>query len=90
MAHDQVQQQATAALTQQFQAEYVAQQVDALRKKYEKRKRDTESYCETLEIVISRLWRDAGLKPRGRRYVRSGLTIGLAFSTPPAAAPSTA
>ena len=57
--------------------EYLAREVARQQEIYAERKRDAEAYAETLELVISRLWRDGGLKPRGRRMTRSGLTIGV-------------
>jgi len=50
---------------------------DKLMAAYSKRLRDAKTFGETAEIVCQRLWRDASLKRRGRRWVRSGLTIGL-------------
>jgi hypothetical protein len=37
---------------------------------------DIEQFAQTLEIVISRLWRDARLKLRCRKMVRSILSVG--------------
>lgn len=65
-----------AALVEVTQA-YLAAKVEEVQTMFAKRKRDAEAYAETLEIVISRLWVDASLKARGRRFVRSGLTIGV-------------
>jgi hypothetical protein len=48
-----------------------------VRKRYRRRQRDTKAFAETLEIIVSRLWKDARLKSRGIRWVRSALTIGL-------------
>lgn len=61
-----------AAAEQLIQAEF-----DRLRKRYERRQRDAKAFAETVEIVVSHLWKIGGLKNRGRRMVRSGLTIGL-------------
>lgn len=58
-------------------AELIQAQVEAMRKRYEKRQRDMKAFCETSEIIGSRLWKDASLKRRGRPWVRSALTIGL-------------
>lgn len=49
---------------------------DALRKHYQQRQRDAKALAETLELVISNKWTKAKLKKRGRRLVRSGLTVG--------------
>jgi len=58
-------------------AELIEQQVVAMRKRYAKRQRDMKAFCETCEIIGSRMWSDASLKRRGRPWVRSSLTIGL-------------
>lgn len=50
---------------------------DNLMAAYTKRLRDAKCFGETAEIVCHRLWRDANLKRRGRRWVRSELTIGV-------------
>lgn len=50
---------------------------DKLMEAYTKRLRDAKCFGETAEIVCHRLWRDANLKRRGRRWTRSALTIGL-------------
>ncbi|WP_193557805.1 hypothetical protein [Rhodanobacter glycinis] len=55
----------------------IQKQYEKIRKRYQRRQRDTKAFAETLEIVVSRLWKDARLKPRGIRWVRSALTIGL-------------
>lgn len=55
----------------------IQQEYDKLRKRYQRRQRDTKAFAETLEIIISRMWADARLKSRGIRWVRSALTIGL-------------
>ncbi|MGH8032705.1 MAG: hypothetical protein ACREO8_10165 [Luteimonas sp.] len=57
--------------------EMIRAEFDRLQERYARRMRDTKQYSETVEIVISHLWRNANLKARGRRFVRSGLTIGL-------------
>lgn len=55
----------------------VQQQFDAIQARYAQRMRDAKAFGETVEIVVSRLWADAGLKRRGRRWVRSALTVGV-------------
>ena len=55
----------------------IQEQYEKLRKRYQRRQRDTKAFAETLEIIVSRLWKDARLKARGIRWVRSALTIGL-------------
>lgn len=66
---------------QMIEAQVYDQQVEerfeAMQKRYARRLRDAKAYGETIELVVSRLWRDAMLKARGRPFVRSGLTIGL-------------
>ena len=74
--------QQAAALAGQQAAEgikekLIQEQYEKLRKRYQRRQRDTKAFAETLEIIVSRLWKDARLKPRGIRWVRSALTIGL-------------
>lgn len=55
----------------------INKQFQELRKRYQRRQRDNKAFAETLEIIVSRLWKDARLKARGVRWVRSALTIGL-------------
>lgn len=40
------------------------------------RRRDAQDFAKTLEIVVSRLWRDGKLKKATRKAVRSALTVG--------------
>jgi hypothetical protein len=47
-----------------------------IKETYGKLRREAKQFAETLELVISRMWKDAGLKDRGRPFVRSALTIG--------------
>jgi hypothetical protein len=74
-------QKAAAAAGQQaadgLKDHLIQQQYEQLRQRYQRRQRDTKAFAETLEIIISRLWKDARLKFRGVRWVRSALTIGL-------------
>lgn len=51
----------------------------AMLKAYQSRKRDGKALSESLEIIISRLWSDAGLKRQARRWVRSCLTVGVGW-----------
>lgn len=76
-ATQQVLAEASAQMEAAAAEQFIAEQVALMQKRYTKRKRDADTYAETLEIVVSRLWRDASLKHRGRRMVRSGLTIGV-------------
>lgn len=55
----------------------IQSQVVALRKRYAKRNREIKGFCETGEIIGSRMWQDAALRRRGRPWVRSGLTVGV-------------
>lgn len=57
--------------------ELIQQQMVEMRKRYAKRQRDMKAFCETSEIIGSRMWTDAHLKRRGRPWVRSSLTIGI-------------
>lgn len=66
-------QQAAGALRE----EEVQKRLQDAKARYRKRQRNAKAYAETAELVISRLWGDARLKHRGRRFVRSALTIGL-------------
>ena len=56
---------------------YIEAQFEQVRKRYETRQRNAKAFATTLEIAGSHSWRRAKLKPRGRRMVRSGLTIGV-------------
>lgn len=40
------------------------------------RRRDAQDFAKTMEIVVSRLWRDAKIKKAIRKQVRSSLTVG--------------
>lgn len=57
--------------------ELIQQQMTDMRKRYAKRQRDMKAFCETSEIIGSRMWKDAHLKRRGRPWVRSNLTIAV-------------
>jgi hypothetical protein len=57
--------------------ELVRAEIDRMRKAYQRRNRETKAYADTLDLVASRMWADADLKARGRRFVRSALTVGL-------------
>lgn len=52
-------------------------QFDAMQEQYQKRQRDNKAYAETIELIVSRLWKDSGLKARGRKMTRSNLTTGV-------------
>ena len=74
---------ADPATIQQMQEVAVQQRADQMlvemRQAYDKRNRDAKAYAETLEIVCSRLWRDANLKRRGRQWTRSALSVGIGW-----------
>lgn len=55
----------------------VMQEVHKLRQRYARRERDIKAFCESCEIIGSRLWEEAALKARGVPQVRSNLTVGL-------------
>lgn len=57
--------------------EMIAAEVQSIQDRYARRLRDAKAFGETVEIVVSHLWRQANLKSRGRPMVRSGLTIGV-------------
>ncbi len=40
---------------------------------------DSEAFAETLELVVSRLWKDAKLKRTARRWLRSALSVGVGW-----------
>lgn len=42
-------------------------------------KLDSEAFADTLELVINRLWKDAKLKKKARRWVRSALSVGVGW-----------
>jgi hypothetical protein len=66
-------QQAADALREHM----IEQKFAELRKRFRRRQRDNKAFADTMEIVISRLWKDANLKPRATRWVRSSLTVAL-------------
>lgn len=41
---------------------------------------DDRAFAETMEIVISRMWKDANLKKTARKMVRSALTVGAGWA----------
>jgi len=51
----------------------------SIRARYAKRQRDNKAFSETLQIVVTRLWKDAKLKRQCKRWVRSCLTIGVGW-----------
>lgn len=69
--------QAATIAADQVAQEIISQRVDAMRDRYQRRQRDNKAFAETLEITISKMWTDAGLKKRAIRWVRSGLSVGI-------------
>ena len=69
-----------AQVAQQAQAQMIAMKVNsevfALRRRYGERERQIRAFCETCEIIGTRMWKDAKLKARGIPYVRGQLTVG--------------
>ena len=63
-------------MAMQMQQQATAQQVQEMRKRYRQRQRNNRDFAETLELVIAQLWKNAGLKKRARKMVRSALTVG--------------
>lgn len=55
----------------------VKAEVFKLRQRYARRTREIKAFCETCEIIGTRMWEDAKLKARGVPMVRSNLTIGV-------------
>ncbi len=55
------------------------QHIAMMREAFEKRRRDNRSLANTLEIVVSQLWRDGSLKRHAKRWVRSALTISVGW-----------
>lgn len=72
-------QQAAEAAERQHVDQLAQQQFDALRDRYEQRQRDNKQFAETLELVITQLWRDGRLKFRARAAVRSALTVAVGW-----------
>lgn len=75
-------------LTPQIQEQAIAdlqtyiQQVDAYKAELERRRIEAEQrkrFCQTLEIVISRLWYDGKLKRQAIRWVRSAMSVGIGW-----------
>lgn len=66
---------------QQAMAEYEAQLAAYHQEQAERRRRKIELalFAQTLEVVISKLWRKARLKRRARKAVRSALTTGIGW-----------
>lgn len=65
------------AMAGQAVEQAVKAKVVELQERYASRARDVRAMAETLEIITSRMWRDAGLKRRGRAWVRSALSVGI-------------
>jgi hypothetical protein len=61
---------------QQLVAQKAQANLEKIKDTYAKLRREAKQFSDTLELVIGRLWMDAGLKSRGRPLVRSALTVG--------------
>lgn len=66
-------QTARAAAVQAIAAENYAK----IKSEYQRRTRENKAFAETLELVVSSMWKKGRLKDRGRPWVRSALTTGL-------------
>jgi len=66
---------------EQANAEYQAQMMawTAEQEARKQLKRERNLYAQTLEIVITKLWKKAGMKRRARKAVRSALTTGIGW-----------
>lgn len=64
---------ARAAAIQGIAAENYAK----IKSEYQRRTRENKAFAETLELVVSSMWKRGRLKDRGRPWVRSALTTGL-------------
>lgn len=67
------------ALKQQAIQQRAGMMMEEMRKRYDKRMRDAKCFAETIEIITSRMWRDANLKRRGRQWTRSALSVGIGW-----------
>lgn len=76
------------ALTPDVQVKAIAElqeyipQIEAYQAEVERRReeaRQRKRFCETLEIIVSRLWDNADLKAQALRWVRSALTVGIGW-----------
>lgn len=72
LAQEHAQHQQAMAEYEQAKAAY-----DAAEAEKRQRKLELALFSQTLEVVISKLWRKARLKRRARRAVRSGLTTSI-------------
>lgn len=68
---------ATDPMAKAIRDALVAEKFKELRKRFQRRQRDNKAFADTLEIVVSKLWKDGRLKDRGRPWVGSALTVGL-------------
>ena len=55
----------------------VLAKVEEMQKVFRDEMRDVKAFANTTEIILSQLWRDAGLRRKGRTWVRSALTVGI-------------
>lgn len=54
----------------------VQKQYQAMKEAFNRKQREAKAFADTLELVITRLWKDAKLKKRAKPWVRSMLTVG--------------
>lgn len=66
-----------AAAEEATAQQMIGVEFERLQKAYADKQRDAKAFAETMELIVSHLWRQAHLKRRGRKWVRSALTIGL-------------
>ena len=57
----------------------VEERILQIKAAYKRRQQNEKQFAETLELVVSRLWRDGNIKRRARMQVRSGLSIGVGW-----------
>lgn len=72
-----------AAAAQQAMQDTLNQAVKARARElvapYMAKQKDTRQFTKTLEIVLSRVWKSARLKDQMDAFIRSGLTVGVAW-----------
>ena len=69
---------ATVKAAREDMIERMAQaKLEELQAEYAKRNETNKAFGETLEICVSRMWQDAGLKRQARAMCQTGLTVAL-------------
>lgn len=71
--------QAVDQAVEDAREQVIAERVAQMQAAFRRRQREHKAFGETLELVVSRLWRDARLKARARPWVQSALTIGVGW-----------